>query len=167
MRSTLLALGAVATLASASAAQAATELYSASMEAAAETPPNKSLGWGQASANLDTDTKVLSYNIAYADLTGPASAAHFHLGAPGAAGPPTLPITGDLASPIIGKATLTDAQIADLRAGKWYVNIHTNANKGGEIRGQVKLLDLSTVYPKGFGPSSLGFAPGHEGGKTK
>ena len=32
---------------------------------------------------------------------------------------------------------LTDAQIADLEAGKWYVNVHTAANPGGEIRGQV------------------------------
>ena len=32
---------------------------------------------------------------------------------------------------------LTAAQVADLMAGKWYVNIHTAANKGGEIRGQL------------------------------
>jgi CHRD domain len=37
-----------------------------------------------------------------------------------------------------GTATLTDAQIADLKAGKWYVNIHTGNNPGGEIRGQLK-----------------------------
>ena len=36
-----------------------------------------------------------------------------------------------------GSATLTDAQAADLMAGKLYVNIHTAANKGGEIRGQM------------------------------
>ena len=42
-----------------------------------------------------------------------------------------------LATPIKGTATLTDAQAADLQAGKWYFNVHTAANKGGEIRGQV------------------------------
>ena len=36
-----------------------------------------------------------------------------------------------------GSATLTDAQTADLAAGKWYVNVHTAANKDGEIRGQL------------------------------
>ena len=41
------------------------------------------------------------------------------------------------ASPITGTATLTDAQVADLEAGKYYVNIHTAANRGGEIRGQL------------------------------
>jgi hypothetical protein len=33
--------------------------------------------------------------------------------------------------------TLTDAQMNDLEAGKWYANVHTEANKGGEIRGQM------------------------------
>jgi hypothetical protein len=32
---------------------------------------------------------------------------------------------------------LTDAQAADLQGARWYINIHTNANRGGEIRGQV------------------------------
>ena len=48
-----------------------------------------------------------------------------------------VPFTGNLANPIKGLATLTDAQIAQLEAGKWYVNIHTEANKPGEIRGQL------------------------------
>ena len=159
MRKVMLAFGAAAALTLAGAAQAATEIYSASMEAAKETPPNKSLGWGEVTATLDTDSKVLTYNVAYQDLTGPATAAHFHSGAPGAAGPPVLPITGDLSSAIVGKATLTDAQIADLRAGKWYFNVHTAANKGGEIRGQMIAVDQSTQYPKGFGPSSLPSQP--------
>jgi hypothetical protein len=42
-----------------------------------------------------------------------------------------------LANPMAGKATLTDAQIADLKDGKWYFNIHTAKNPGGEIRGQM------------------------------
>ena len=41
-------------------------------------------------------------------------------------------------SPAKGSATLTDAQAADLTSGKIYVNIHTAANPGGKLRGQVK-----------------------------
>jgi hypothetical protein len=40
-------------------------------------------------------------------------------------------------SPFEGTAVLTDAQASDLLAGRWYVNVHTEANKAGEIRGQV------------------------------
>ncbi len=43
----------------------------------------------------------------------------------------------NLASPITGTGALTDAQMADLTAGKCYVNLHTAANKGGEVRGQL------------------------------
>ena len=48
-----------------------------------------------------------------------------------------MPAPGPLTSPIKGTATLTDAQAADLQGGKYYFNIHTDANKPGEIRGQV------------------------------
>jgi hypothetical protein len=63
--------------------------------------------------------------------------AHFH--GPAAAGANAgvvLPFANP-ASPIEGQATLTPAQAADLSAGKWYANVHTAANPGGEIRGQM------------------------------
>jgi hypothetical protein len=43
-----------------------------------------------------------------------------------------------MASPIVGQTTLTQAQIDQLKQGLWYVNLHTAANPGGELRGQVK-----------------------------
>ncbi len=49
-----------------------------------------------------------------------------------------IPFKGKLKSPIKGSAVLTDAQAADLVAGKDYVNVHTAANKDGEIRGQIE-----------------------------
>ena len=51
--------------------------------------------------------------------------------------PDTTGKIASAASPIKGEATLTDAQAADLLAGRWYVNVHTRAHPGGEIRGQV------------------------------
>ena len=83
-------------------------------------------------------SKKLTYTVTYKDLSGPATAAHFH--GPAAAGANAgvvVPAAAPLASPIKGEATLTDAQAADLAAGRWYFNVHTAANPPGEIRGQV------------------------------
>jgi len=109
---------------------------SATLTAAAEVPPKASSGTGSAKINLSGNT--LTWTVTYSGMTGPVTAGHFH--GPAAAGANAgvvVPFAGSLASPITGSATLTDAQIADLKAGKWYVNLHTAANPGGEIRGQV------------------------------
>ena len=135
MRRLLLAVAAL-TLAT-GAAHAETLHFTAALDGASEVPANTTTGTGQATATLDTDSKVFKYTLAFKDLTGPAVAAHFHgPAAPGANAPPVVPLTS-LDSPVTGQATLTDAQIADLKAGKWYVNVHTKAHPPGEIRGQV------------------------------
>ena len=101
-------------------------------------PGITSSGKGAATATLDTATKTLTWDVEYSGLSGPATAAHIHGPAdPGKDAGVVVPFTGSLASPIKGSATLTDAQIGQLESGKWYVNIHTAANKGGEIRGQL------------------------------
>jgi len=121
----------------AGAAHAATMKFTATLNGASETPPTTSAGTGTLTATLDTTTKSFSYSVTYSGLTGPAMAAHFHgPAAVGAKGPPVLPAKVS-ASPITGQAVLTDAQISGLEAGMWYFNIHTAANPGGEVRGQV------------------------------
>jgi hypothetical protein len=117
---------------------AATEQFHADLDTATEVPPKTGPGKGQAQVTLDTATKQLSYAVTYDGLSGPATAAHFHGPADkGANAGVVVPFPAPVASPYHGTATLTDAQIADLEAGKWYVNVHTAANPGGEIRGQV------------------------------
>jgi len=111
--------------------------FQANLSGASEVPPNTSKGTGTVTATLDTATKELTWKGSYSGLSGPATAAHFH--GPAAAGKNAgvaVPIKSS-ASPFEGSATLTDAQAADLTAGNWYVNIHTDANKGGEVRGQL------------------------------
>ena len=126
-------------LASASPALAEMVKMSATLDGAHEVPPNDSKGTGKVDATFDTDTKKLDWTIDYSGLSGAATAAHFHGPAePGKNADPVVPISGELASPIKGSATLTDAQAAELTAGKWYFNVHTAAHKGGEIRGQVE-----------------------------
>jgi hypothetical protein len=112
--------------------------YKADLTGKMESPANDSKGTGTLDASYDTTTKKLSWTATYMGTTGPATAAHFHgPAAVGANAPPLVPLTGSMTSPMKGDAMLTDAQAADLAAGKMYFNIHTDANKGGELRGQV------------------------------
>lgn len=118
-------------------ATAETVKYTATLDGSQQSPPVTTKGKGTATFTFDTAKKKLSWNVKYSGLSGPATAAHIH--GPAAAGenaPPVIPFK-KLKSPIKGSATLTDAQAADLEAGKYYVNVHTAANKDGEIRGQI------------------------------
>ncbi|WP_407159530.1 CHRD domain-containing protein [Bradyrhizobium sp. STM 3557] len=127
----------VAVLLVATAARAEMVKLQAELKGSNEVPPNASTGSGTAEATFDTDTKFLTYTVTYSGLTGPAMGAHFH--GPSEAGKNAgivLPFK-TVQSPIQGTATLTDTQAADLLAGKWYANIHTAANPGGELRGQM------------------------------
>ena len=111
--------------------------FGATLSGAAEVPANATSGTGSLDASLNKDTKVLRWKVTYSGLTGPATMAHFHGPAmPGANATVVVPFPS-AASPAEGSATLTPDQISDLMAGKWYVNVHTAANPGGEIRGQV------------------------------
>jgi hypothetical protein len=139
IRVTAAAATAVVLFLTAGAANAAMLKVTTTLKGADEVPPNTTTGRGAVAATLDTTTKAFSYKVTYSGLTGTATAAHFHgPAAPGSNAPPVITMTA-LASPITGTATLTDAQIADLRAGKWYFNVHTVAHPGGEIRGQLKV----------------------------
>ena len=113
------------------------DTMTATLSGAAQVPPNASRGTGTGTVRLDGST--LSWNVSYQGLSGPVTGAHFHGPAAETANAPVVvPFAGSLASPIIGTATLTAAQIADLKAGRWYINLHTAANPAGEIRGHVK-----------------------------
>jgi CHRD domain len=118
-------------------ANAETITLKADLKGSNEVPPNSSPASGAAEATFDTTSKLLTYTVTYKDLTGPALGAHFH--GPVEAGKNAgivLPFK-TVQSPIQGSATLTDEQATDLLAGKWYANIHTAANPGGELRGQM------------------------------
>jgi hypothetical protein len=136
-RSGLAALTCAAALALASPAVAATVNLKADLKAASEVPPTDSKGTGSVTATFDTASKQLSWKGTVSGLTGPATAAHFHAGEVGKNGGVVVPIAGADKGSFEGSATLNDAQAAELMDGKWYVNVHTAANKGGEVRGQV------------------------------
>jgi len=112
--------------------------FTGKLSGANEVPVNASPGTGSVEATLDKQTKMLTWTVTYSGLTGPVRAGHFH--GPAAAGANAgvaLGFANGVDSPIKGTATLTDAQVADVLAGKWYVNLHTAAHPGGEVRAQL------------------------------
>ena len=112
--------------------------FTTQLRAANEVPPNTSTGSGSVDAAFNKDTNLLRWKASFSGLTGPATGAHFH--GPAAIGSNAgvvLPWPGPINSPLEGSATLTAAQAADLMAGRWYANVHTAANPGGELRGQM------------------------------
>src|SRR4051794_31007720 len=99
-RYALIVIGFVTGLMSA-AAGAETITYQATLSGAAEVPPNKTTGSGTATVTIDTDLKMLSYTVQYTDLSGPATAGHFH--GPAGVGKNAavlIPIMAPLSSPI-------------------------------------------------------------------
>ena len=115
------------------------DTYEAKLTAAQEVPAGSSPGTGSAEVQFNKDNNMLTWKLTYSGLTGPAVAGHIH--GPAAAGANAgvvVPFTNITAQPVTGQATITPAQAADLAAGKWYVNVHTAANPGGEIRGQLQ-----------------------------
>ena len=137
LRTGVTAIAFAGAFAFATSSMAAMVNFKANMDGKSEVPPNASKGTGTVTATYDTDSKKLTWKGSYKDLTGAATAAHFH--GPAASGKnaavmvPIAPAT----SPLEGSATLNDAQAKALMDGEVYVNVHTAQNKGGEIRGQL------------------------------
>lgn len=108
---------------------------------------------GFASVSYDDVTKELSWDIAWQDLTGPAVGMHFHEGAAGTTGGVVVNVgsTSGLTSPSTGSSLISDEFATTLLAGDSYLNIHTEANAPGEIRGQVStdLISLSAMIEVG------------------
>ena len=114
-----------------------TVTFKATINGASETPANSSLATGSATFTYNTVTYILSGTVTYAGIV--ATASHIHKGAVGVAGGVVFPLgSSPYSSPIsFTSGALTAAQIADLMAGLYYVNIHSTAFPGGEIRGQL------------------------------
>ena len=108
------------------------------LSGAEEVTPVTTKGSGSGTIAVKDD-KSVSGSVTITGFT--ATAAHIHMAAAGRSGPVIVPLTkssdGNTWSVSAG-ATLTDAQYEAYKAGNLYVNVHSAANKGGEVRGQLK-----------------------------
>ena len=106
------------------------------LSGAEQVPPLSVPGSGSGSFRV-ADDGTITGSVTTKDVQG--TMAHIHRGAKGANGPVIVPLDkkGDTYSVPAGRK-LTPEQIADLKAGRLYVNVHTERNKGGEVRGQLQ-----------------------------
>jgi CHRD domain len=130
--------------------QAQTFTFTAVLTSGQEPPPNTntSKAFGVAFVTFNTDTGELCFSISYDEftLTSAETVAHFHAPAPpGVNAAVIIPLPPG--SPKNGCVTpeLTEDLKRELFRGLWYVNIHTEKNMGGEIRGQL-LPQVAPVF---------------------
>jgi CHRD domain len=135
-KNTLLTGLAIAVILVTSPVLAETVKFKADLKGSSEVPPNDSAGSGSADVTVDTETKKLTWTVTSSGLSGNATAAHFH--GPAAVGENAGPVVDISAAIASGSADITDQHLADLQAGKWYLNLHTEKFPDGEIRGQVE-----------------------------
>ena len=107
-----------------------------------EVPPvTNSTGSGTVSGTYNKNTNTLVYTATWTGLTGNATNMHFHgpanVGEPAGVAVGITGFTNTASGSVTNTIQLSEAQEADMLAGKWYYNVHTAANPGGEIRGQV------------------------------
>jgi hypothetical protein len=112
------------------------------MDGAQSTPSVATTANGYAVFNLSKHQGTVKFYVVTNGLSGSISSAHIHMGAVGVSGA----VIQDLSSFITGNVltgafTPSAGVIAALQAGTAYINIHTSANPGGEIRGQLKMDD--------------------------
>jgi len=121
--------------------------YGGPLSGAQEVPAVVTAATGQGTAVISADGSTITYLVTYSGLSGTLNAAHFHTGAAGVAGGVILPLVAG-PSPMSGTLTAANFQasgsvttyaqaVAAIRAGTTYFNLHTAANPGGEIRGQI------------------------------
>jgi hypothetical protein len=102
-----------------------------------EIPPVTTSASGNGTVSVGSDKSISGKVI----VTGMSvTVAHIHEGAPSTNGPIIIPLvrTAENEWSVPGGTRLTDAQFESYRSGNLYFNIHSDAYKKGEIRGQIK-----------------------------
>jgi CHRD domain len=110
--------------------------YKATINGPSEVPANASAATGTATLVFNTTTKIFTVTVNFTGIA--ATNGHIHKGAVGVSGGVIFPFTLPITSPVTYTSAALDAtQEADLVGGLYYVNLHTAAFPGGEIRGQL------------------------------
>ncbi|HEY9840151.1 MAG TPA: CHRD domain-containing protein [Candidatus Obscuribacterales bacterium] len=128
--------------------------FFASLSGSQETPPVNATGTGSARLVLNPGKSEAQIDVVVSGLSGPITGAHIHRGGPGQAGAVVkeLEVKGNVITGMWRRndssMPFTEELLNDLQNGNLYVNVHTAANPGGELRGQLTFTNdqLLTVY---------------------
>jgi hypothetical protein len=110
-------------------------LVTATLSGSAEVPANPSASTGNVSGTFNEETKMLMLNITYTGFTPVAW--HIHKAAAGTNGGVIFNMGTTFSTPFMFMQTLDATQESDLKAGLYYVNLHSATYPNGEIRGQL------------------------------
>jgi hypothetical protein len=136
----------VAAMAAGGTTEAASTTVDIPLLGSNEAPPVSGPGTGFARVSFDSSTSVLSYQITVSGISGDqVTAAHIHRGAVGVSGPIVYTLASAGFTTLEGEETLTPADVADLMAGNFYINVHSETNPNGFARGQLLLDPGSAV----------------------
>lgn len=118
------------------------------LSGASVVPANTSTGEGSVEGTLDQESRILSLNITYSDSAAADSSSadslflptgwHIHMASVDTTGAEVFDLGTEFTKPFAFKDTLTEQEFADLKAGLYYIDIHTARYPEGEIRGQLK-----------------------------
>jgi hypothetical protein len=142
---------------------AQTLTYRVRLSGAEEVPLVVTTGTGNATVTLDTTTNAVTVTGTYATMMGTVTAAHIHATARRGANAGVafnLSVSGGTSGTISGTGTLTATQAQAVRDGLTYVNVHSGAFPGGEIRGQIDSVPASGSPSAGLLQISGAAAPG-------
>ena len=113
-----------------------------------EVPSNASAGTGVCAVTLNSSETQINVSCTYQGLSSNLQAAHIHGNAAPGVNAGVLfsfGVTGGASGTFtVGPFAVTPAQVANMRAHLWYINLHSVNFPGGEIRGQVK--QANTVF---------------------
>lgn len=130
--------------------------FVARIDGAQTTPGTGSPGFGGATVVRGADD-IVTVIGGFGGLTGTPTVAHVHLAPAGSNGPIVFPLAIS-GNQLIGAFAPTASQLADLRAGDWYINVHSTTSPAGEIRGQIQPALPMTTFGRGCNNSAGGLA---------
>jgi CHRD domain len=132
--------------------------FTATLSGSNQVPAVETSATGRATFQVSRSGKSVSYTLFVTGIEDPTMA-HIHLAAAGEDGPPVVwlyptkahPVKSGKVSGLLSRGTITAAQLVgplkgktiadlleDIRGGNTYVNVHSKAHPGGEIRGQIQ-----------------------------